>query len=223
MRVYSIFSSVQGEVNYMGQGTWATFIRLAGCNLRCSYCDTKYAWEDGSGREKSVYEILLNLDIIGIKNVMITGGEPLHQNLDSLIQALYSNKYQIVIETNGSISPFALDKYMHKAIQCWVVDYKLPSSETTGQWSEDWDGFLTHKDYIKFVMSTAKDYVYARDKVKSVKDHHKYFNQSPRMAFSPVAGKLSVEQLMEWMRKDKLFDVQINVQLHKICIPNEPG
>ena len=224
MKVYSIFSSIQGEVNYMGQGTWVTFIRLAGCNLRCSYCDTKYAQDESKGIDMSVEQILSKIKMIGIENIMITGGEPLHQDLNNLLHSLYFNKYQVTIETNGSISPHKLARDNWKAVQCWVVDYKLPSSEEGGTYINEWDKQLTHKDYIKFVICNKQDYICAKDKIRAIKRTFEHLPSfPPRLALSPVYNILSVKRLMDWMRKDKLFDVQINVQIHKIVVPNEPG
>ena len=114
MRVNEIFRSINGEVNSIGQGSFCTFIRLAGCSLRCSYCDTEYAQDPKSGREMSVEEIITEVKNLGCRNVTITGGEPLDQRLDLhyLLQKLWFSKHNIVVETNGHHSLSGIE-YAH--------------------------------------------------------------------------------------------------------------
>ena len=123
MVVNEIFGSIDGEG--IRAGELASFVRLAGCNLRCSYCDTQYALDKNAGTEMLVNEIIDELNKIGIKNVTLTGGEPLqHKDIDILIDELIKSNYKVNIETNGSIN---IEKYVGKCLI--TMDYKCPSSK----------------------------------------------------------------------------------------------
>lgn len=105
MKIHSIFPSIDGEVNLYHQGRLAVFIRFSGCNCRCFYCDTKYAWDINSGAEMTVEEVMRAVRKFGIKKVTITGGEPLlrQDELFELTRKLYRDNYEVSIETNGSL------------------------------------------------------------------------------------------------------------------------
>jgi len=209
MRVYSIFSSIQGEVNYLGQGVWATFVRFAGCNLSCPYCDTKYAWGVDSGKEVGVSQVVHEVDKLGVIEVTLTGGEPLLQeDLLPLLKQLKSNDHNITIETNGSLLP--QNEEIFEYVDCWVVDYKIGM-----KFDNKWLDSMLAEDFLKFVITNFSDYKQARSIVKHVYEESK--NCPPRIAFSPVTPGLNVNDLMTWMRKDKLYMVQINLQLHKLA------
>lgn len=124
MRVNEIFKSIDGEGLRTGELT--TFIRLAGCNLRCSYCDTCYALKNSNGTEMSVDEIVKKAKKMDYRNITLTGGEPLiHKDVDDLISKLCENGFYVNIETNGSVP---IDKYITNKNIILTMDYKLPSS-----------------------------------------------------------------------------------------------
>lgn len=208
MRIFEIFNSIDGEVNYFGQGVFSTFIRFSGCNLNCNWCDTEDAQDAESGKEMSVQEVIDKVERIGCKKVTITGGEPLLQSDDfyKLVSKLSANNYLISVETNGSFVP-----RMDYNVDSWVVDYKLPSSGMNNQMMSDvYFLQLNCTDYIKFVISDYEDYIFAKEKYKIFREG------GAAMAFSPIIKNLNVKHLMGWMQEDKLFDVLLNIQIHKI-------
>lgn len=133
LQINDIFESISGEAGGFPQGTWVTIVRLQGCNLRCSWCDTPQGQRETvnltkQGTEQSILEIMLQVKEYKNKHVMITGGEPLYQQgVIELIQELQDQNYKVQVETNGSL-PLPIMPKVH-----WVVDYKCPSSHM-----EDW-------------------------------------------------------------------------------------
>ena len=216
INIYSQFLSINGEICKPGQGSWANFIRFAGCNLRCKWCDTKYAQESSPMYEWDLDTIIAllkgNSKWSKCKNVTITGGEPLMQRdgLNELLQALLVNNYRVSVETNGSYP--IIDNYIDVPLS-WVVDYKLPSSGENQQmavvkpWSQ-----LTADDYIKFVIADRKDY----DGALATVGRFWAEGVKAQMVFSPVSDSLNVNQLCDWMQENKLFSVPISLQLHKL-------
>ena len=208
MRVVEIFDSINGEVTGWHQGSLTTFIRLAGCNLRCSYCDAQHAQSEKAGREMTVGEVC---SFIHSTNVTITGGEPLLQpiGLQRLVYFLIDHGFHITIETNGTIDPCVIDSWNSSAIS-WVVDYKPPQGDF--YW-EEMKQCLVEKDWIKFVITDRKQYEHARKMVSMIREQNKLVS----LAFSPcMPGEVSAKQLMDWMIEDRLWSVLLNVQLHKI-------
>ena len=215
VKVYSIFASLNGEVNLFGQGSLCVFIRFSGCNFNtkdrppCSYCDTEYALSPNSGEEMTVDEILWKVKTFGINKVTITGGEPLmqYEGFAALTKALFRKGYKIVVETNGSYpcGGFGVD--------CWVVDYKLSSSGCMEQMV--WQAFekLREVDFVKFVIADRRDYEDARGVRVWLKES---LGLNCQIAFSPVHGKLDPNILIEWLMEDKISDVILNFQLHKL-------
>jgi len=205
MRIYSIFTSIDGEVNGWGQGGFSTFIRFAGCNLRCKYCDTIYAQGGFSGKEMSVTEILVRIESRGCKKLTITGGEPLFQlpGLEELVH--YLSRYDITLETNGSF--FVPNWLSGRNI---VMDYKLESSGQTVKMNLDNFKGLKKTDFVKFVVKDRVDY----DQAKKVME--KVGGYSPvKFAFSPCYETMEGKKLVDWLIEDKLFDCIVNVQIHK--------
>lgn len=210
LMVYSIFLSIDGEVNYYGQGGFATFIRLAGCNLECKWCDTKYAQKYSDGNEMFLDEIIIQVEEIGCKKITITGGEPLCQPkaLSYLTKALWHAGYKITIETNGSLQPTGL-----YGTTSFAVDYKLPSSGVEEEMLPD-SSFLnlTTSDYIKFTIGSHNDFLFAKAKIA-------YWNTQggtkAKIAMSPCNHIMPI-RVIQWMKESKLFDVMLNLQLHKI-------
>jgi len=209
MYISEIFQSIDGEVNRWGQGHITTFIRLAGCNLRCSYCDTKYAQTTTGSKIMGVEEILKE---VHTPKVTITGGEPLLQKeeLKELIKQLKlmsRNSQKISIETNGSIE--IPDWYCDLN---WIVDYKLPSSKMFSSMSQRSYMNLKETDYIKFVIYNQSDFKFARE-IKKYLQEHLYVRA--KFAFSPCVGKLDEETLLDWMLGFGLYDAILNIQIHK--------
>ena len=154
LRVNEIFKSIQGESSYAGIP--CVFVRLTGCNLRCSYCDTTYAYDEGA--EMSACEILKTIKGYGCKNVCVTGGEPLLQSsVNKLINLLNKNRYKIFVETGGSINIDMLPKAVTR-----IMDIKCPDSGMENEM--DWDNIdrLKSNDEVKFIISSKKDYEWAK-------------------------------------------------------------
>ena len=216
MRVNEIFSSINGEVSSQHQGSLCTFIRLSGCDFAkhpCKWCDTPYALSSKSGKNMTVGKIIAEVEKIGNKNIVITGGEPLRQDVGvyNLCHTL-GGRYDISIETNGSFPiPFPFALYVR-----WVMDYKtLSSGNHTFMKYENFRN-LTEKDFIKFVISDKKDFLFAMGVYKVLLS--KYFLQA-KVAFSPCQPGLSPETLEQWMQKDPLLKSKgavLSLQLHKI-------
>lgn len=201
MKICEIFTSIQGESSYAGMP--CTFIRLTGCNLRCLYCDTTYAYEEGM--ELTEAEIINEVGLIGVPLVTITGGEPLFQEETfCLTERLISEGYKVLIETNGTMSIKDIDS---RAVI--VLDIKTPGS---GMWEEmDTSNFdyLKPDDEIKFVITNRADYEWSKDMM------HKYNLRSKcQVFFSPAFGILLSESLVKWILGDRL-DVRLNLQMHK--------
>lgn len=223
MNLYSVFASIDGEVNYFGQGSLCVFIRLGGCNLRCSYCDTIYAQDLVADRpDSSIGRVLHKIEQYqNINKITITGGEPLLQKEDvaNLCRELWAKKYNVTIETNGSI---LVEPWLYYGAR-FVVDWKLPSSGMTHEMAPDNFRFLNEKDFIKFVISDKADFEQALLVRKDL-----YFNScQARFAFSPMLSnnraedRERVNQLVEWMKLNPIKGAILNVQLHKILALNE--
>ncbi len=201
MKVCEIFTSVQGESTHVGQ--LSTFVRLTGCNLRCSYCDTRYAYTGGV--ELSETEIMNEVSVVGVNLVTITGGEPLLQEgVFHLTERLLNEGHSVLIEINGSMSIKDLDP---RAVA--VIDVKTPGS---GMW-EDMDisniDFLKPADEVKFVIVNRMDYEWAKD---FVDDYG--LRARCKVLFSPAFGLLEPASLANWMLQDRL-GVILNLQAHK--------
>lgn len=201
MKINEIFVSIQGESTYVGRP--CLFIRTTGCSLRCTYCDTEYAFYDG--KEMSCDEIF---DIAGkssVKLVEITGGEPLlHKELPVLIDRLLEANYEVLVETSGSMD---IEKVDPRAVR--IMDIKCPSSgEVSKNDMKNLDK-LTHKDEVKFVVGDRKDYVWANEIIEKYS-----LDEKVTVLFSPVFEKLDPAELAQWVLKDKK-NVRMQIQLHK--------
>lgn len=211
MKVYSIFNSIDGEVNLWGQGHFSTFIRLAGCNFEkrpCKYCDTKYAQSKDSGKEMSIEQIVEEVEKIGCKKVTITGGEPLLQGEEvrKLTRKLWFAKHHTSIETNGS---FPLLRGVF--VGSWVIDWKLTGSGMGEYMKVEHFTPLSANDFVKFVILDKPDY----EEAKLVCSILRKKGCGATFAFSPVRNILNPSELIDWMKRDRLFEVIINLQLHK--------
>lgn len=209
LKINEIFKSIQGESTYAGLP--CTFVRLAGCNLRCTYCDTNYAYYEG--RELSDEEIIKKIDEYGVKLVEFTGGEPLLQEeTPKLLKTLLDMDYNVLIETNGSICIGCLDKRLNL-----IMDYKTPKSGMSERMRPKNFEFLKPTDQIKFVLMDESDYLWARDVINENKLAEKFEN----ILMSPVYGELLPKDLVRWVLNDGLR-VRVQLQLHKyIWAPDE--
>jgi len=205
--VNEIFYSIQGESLYAGLP--CIFLRLTGCNLRCAYCDTRYAYSEG--RTMEIPEILDRLADYRCRLVEITGGEPLYQtDTPRLVRALIAKRYTVLMETNGTYDIRQLD---HGCIK--IIDVKCPGS---GESRKNEPGNLNHlglNDQVKFVIGDRKDYIYARNIARQIPGEF----PPDHVLFSPVHGKLAAQTLAEWILRDHL-GVRLHLQLHKFIWPD---
>lgn len=209
LKINEIFKSIQGESTYAGLP--CTFIRLAGCNLRCTYCDTNYAYYNG--KEISDEEIIAKIEEYGVKCVEFTGGEPmLQEETPQLIKTLMDKGFDVLIETNGSICIGCLDKRLNI-----VMDYKTPKSGMSERMRAKNFDFLKKTDQIKFVLMDESDYNWA----KNVIADNKLIERFDNILMSPAYGILSPKDLVNWVLHDNL-PVRVQLQIHKyIWAPDE--
>ena len=204
LTVNEIFYSVQGETSFAGLP--CVFIRLTGCNLRCSYCDTRYAYSQGEPLE--VCQILEQVAAYECPLVEVTGGEPLIQKeTPLLVSSLISKGYKVLLETNGSQNIGLVENACVK-----IMDVKCPCSGEYDKNDLENLSRLMPLDEIKFVIGGKKDYEYARE-ILSLKRHGAF--QSSQVHFSPLFGRMDPKILVEWILRDHM-GVRLNLQLHKI-------
>jgi 7-carboxy-7-deazaguanine synthase len=202
MRINEIFKSIQGETTHVGIPS--VFVRTTGCNLRCLWCDTAYAFYEG--REMTVEEVLEEVRGHQASHVVVTGGEPLLQEeVYPLFQRLIASGYTVLVETGGSLSVEEIPPEVIK-----ILDLKCPGSGMTSRM--DWRNldYLTPRDEVKFVIENREDYEWAREVVEK---HPKI--PASQILFSPVHGSLDPAFLAEWILKDRL-PVRLQLQIHKI-------
>lgn len=202
MVITEIFHSIQGESTCAGLP--CTFIRLTGCNLRCHWCDTAYAFHGGSKMDLDA--VMTKVRDFGCKLVEITGGEPLLQNdVYPLAEQLLREDYRVLIETSGERNISRLPRAVVK-----IVDVKCPGSGEGGTFCQDNLKSLEMKDQIKFVIADEVDYEFA----KSFMNSNKINDLVGEVLFSPVFGKLHPRALSEWILRDGLA-VRLGLQIHK--------
>jgi len=205
MRIAEIFSSIQGESTFCGLP--CTFIRVTGCNLRCKYCDTPYAFE--GGEELKLDQILNRVKEAGIFLVELTGGEPLLQDeCYLLINLLLKEGYNILLETNGSIP---LEKIDTRVIK--IMDIKCPSSGMSAHMVFSNIAYLDQKDEVKFVISNRDDFDWAR----RIIDRYKLIEKC-KVLISPVYSELEARQVAGWILEERLA-VRLQLQLHRYIWP----
>lgn len=211
LNIIEIFSSVQGETSFTGLPT--TFIRLAACNLRCSWCDTSYSF--GRGNPLSLDDILAKVKEYGCHHVCVTGGEPLLQSgVHLLMKELCDRNHTVSLETGGSLSTEQVDSRVHI-----IWDIKCPGSkmEQKNLWSNL--QLLSKKDEIKFVLLDRTDYEYAKETCLK----YDLYNSVHQVLLSPVFGQLDPKELVNWILEDRL-NVRLNLQIHKfIWTPTTRG
>ena len=205
--VNEIFYSIQGESTYAGLP--CVFIRLTGCNMRCAYCDTVYAYDEGHPMQIS--DILDSVGAFQCNMVEITGGEPLFQEeTPDLVTRLIHGNYQVLMETNGS---FDIRKTDPRCVK--VMDVKCPGS---GEHEKCYLRNFKHlgpKDQIKFVIGDRQDYEYARN----VLEKNPLSIPSGNILFSPISDALTSAELAAWLLEDHL-EARLHLQLHKVIWPD---
>jgi 7-carboxy-7-deazaguanine synthase len=202
LTVNEIYQSIQGE------STWAglpcVFIRLTFCDLRCSYCDTEYAFYQG--QKRPVDEVAAEALAFDCPLIEITGGEPLLQkNVLPLMTALCDAGRTVLIETSGAHDISVIDPRVHR-----IMDLKTPSSGESARNLFSNIAALNRRDEVKFVIGSREDYEWSRDQVR----RHELADRVHAVLFSTVFGKLDPRQIVEWMLEDRL-PVRFQLQMHK--------
>ena len=210
MRVTEIFHSVQGESTFAGLP--CVFVRLTGCPLRCTWCDTEYAFWGGTDR--SIDDIVDTVRSYGCHLVEVTGGEPLAQpDSCTLLRRLCQEGFMVLLETSGAVDTTLVDPSVHI-----ILDVKCPGSGMTERMH--WPNLerLRSQDEVKFVIQDRSDYEWA----KSILDRFQLTTRCP-VLFSPVFSVLDPRQLAEWLLADRL-PIRLQLQLHKhIWAPDTRG
>ncbi len=210
VRVTEIFYSLQGEARTVGCPT--VFVRLTGCPLRCSWCDTAYAFT--GGRNWSVDEVLAEVASHAPRYVTVTGGEPLAQPACvPLLAALCDAGYEVSLETSGALPVDAVDPRVSR-----VMDLKAPGSGEAARNRYENLAFLNGRDQVKFVIADRGDYEWSRDRLRE----HELDGRVGEILFSPVHGQMPPGDLADWIVKDRL-PVRMQVQLHKILWGDAQG
>ena len=202
LTVNEIYQSVQGE------STWAglpcVFVRLTFCDLRCTYCDTEYAFYEGN--KMPLEEIVDKVRSFGCPLVEVTGGEPLLQpNCVPLLARLCEAGFTVLLETSGSHDIASVDSRVHR-----IMDLKTPSSGECGRNLYANVAHLTERDEVKFVVGSREDYEWMREKMRE----HDLAAKVRAVLLSPVFGKISPSDIVAWMLEDKL-PARFQLQMHK--------
>lgn len=217
-KIAEMFSSINGEGTHAGQ--LAFFIRFTGCNLNCSYCDTKWAnVPDAKYTEMTAEEILDQVKKSGIKNVTVTGGEPLiQQEIFPLLETLCGDGRYVEIETNGSadVSEVVKIKENRPAL---TMDYKLPASGMESRMRTENFALLEKKDTVKFVAGSRADLERALEIIREFR-----LTERCSVYISPVFGEIEPAEIVDFMLENKLNGVNVQLQMHKfIWDPNMRG
>ncbi|HEY0708731.1 MAG TPA: radical SAM protein [Polyangia bacterium] len=201
MRITEIYKSVQGETQYAGLP--CTLVRTTGCDLRCGYCDTAYAFY--GGRDMTLADILAEVKRLGAPLVLLTGGEPmLQREIVALADLLLASSFQVMIETSGA---HPVDVLPPPVIR--IVDVKTPGSGENHRVRWDVLGGLGKKDAVKFVVCSEDDYRWAAG---IIREHR--LSERTEVLISPSHGQVDPKALVEWMLRDAV-PARLNLQLHK--------
>jgi len=209
LRISEIFHSIQGESSRVGLPT--IFVRLTGCPLRCSWCDTEYAFSGGENMR--IDEVLARVAALDCRTVCVTGGEPLAQkNCLPLLAALCDAGYSVSLETSGALDIGGVDPRVSR-----IMDLKAPGSGEAAK--NRWENLalLTPHDELKLVLASREDYDWA---VTACRQHR--LSERCPVLFSPVQGQLDPAQLAQWIIDDHL-PVRFQLQLHKVLWGSTPG
>jgi 7-carboxy-7-deazaguanine synthase len=201
MRITEIYKSVQGETQYAGLP--CTLVRTTGCDLRCGYCDTAYAFY--GGRDMSLVEILTEVKRLGAPLVLLTGGEPmLQREIVALAELLLASSFQVMIETSGAHAVSVLPPAVIR-----IVDVKTPGSGESHRIRWDVLDGLSKRDAVKFVVCSESDYRWAAGVIRE-----RRLNERTEVLISPSHGQVDPKALVEWMLADAV-PARLNLQLHK--------
>ena len=201
LMINEIYHSIQGESSYSGKP--CIFIRLTYCNLRCSYCDSEHTFYEG--KEWSIDEIIKKIKIYPCKLVEVTGGEPLFQkNCIELLERLIKEKYEVLLETSGSLS---LESVPKKVVN--IIDFKCPSSKMIKKNLWDNINYIKKRDEVKFVIGDKEDYNWAKEKIVKYN-----LTKKCTVLMSPVYDEIESKKIVEWILRDSL-NVRFQIQLHK--------
>ena len=207
LKVNEIFVSIQGESSFTGLPF--AFVRLTGCDLRCAYCDTKYAYDEGEFL--SIDEIIQKVQSFEVQRVCVTGGEPmLQQETLALLRKLCNLQFIVTLETNGHHSVADVDEHVHI-----ILDMKTPGSGMCDKNLYENLNLMKQKDEVKFVIMDRTDYEW----VKRIMDEFELAKRT-QILLSPCENTLKPSELAEWMLEDKL-DCRLQLQLHKIIWGNQ--
>ena len=205
MLINEIFTSIEGEGIRMGYPV--TFIRLYGCNLNCSYCDTRYSCEGQAGTEMNVSEVIEKVKEAGVERITLTGGEPLiHKNAEELVDGLVNEGFEVNIETNGSVDIYP---YIKKENVIITMDYKSISSGENSKMNPANLRYLRNQDVLKFVVGNKED-------LNDMKRIIEIYSPSCNIFVSPIFTKIELSDIVDYIKDNKLNDCRIQVQLHKI-------
>jgi len=211
MKINEIFKSISGEASKAGFPV--IFIRTYGCNLRCSYCDTMYAVEGGDYKQMTPEQILKECKKLGLKRVILTGGEPLMQpEAVELVDLLCDNEFEVEIETNGAVNlgKFHIQlKTKRKDLISYTMDYKTLTSAMSHKMDRTNLEFLGRKDVIKFVVGCEQD-------LKQMQTLLQVYEIQAQVFVSPVFGCIEPKQIVEFILENDLTEVRTQIQMHKI-------
>ena len=216
MKVCEIFKSIEGEG--LRTGLAAVFVRLHGCNLRCSYCDSMYAVEGNDYKQMSVAQVVDAINAYhsesGVKCVTLTGGEPLlHVGSGELLQILCDKGFEVNVETNGTVPC----KYKHSNL-FYTMDWKCKSSGMSSKMQIENIASLGKNDVLKFVVGSVEDLNETESVVAQLAEI-KGSGQMPHIFVSPVFGALEYEKIVAWMLSSKTMTkncTRFQMQLHKV-------
>ncbi|PAW76371.1 MAG: 7-carboxy-7-deazaguanine synthase [Verrucomicrobia bacterium Tous-C9LFEB] len=211
LKINEIFYSIQGESTFAGKP--CVFVRLTACDLRCTYCDTEYAFYEG--KKQTFEEIFREVAKFGCQLVEVTGGEPLLQkSVLPFMTELCNEGYTVLLETSGAHDIRPIDPRVHR-----IMDLKCPSS---GEVKRNLPGnleWLKERDEIKFVIGSEEDYLWAKQQI----EQGEWKDKVNAILFSPVFGKIELVHLAEWIMRDHL-PVRLQLQMHKfIWSPTQRG
>jgi 7-carboxy-7-deazaguanine synthase len=201
MRITEIYASVQGETQYAGLP--CTLVRTTGCDLRCTYCDSAFAFYGGS--EMTLDQIAADVARLGAPLVLLTGGEPMLQHeMPALAARLLAEGYRVMIETSGA---HALDALPPEVVR--IVDVKTPGSGESERMRWEVLDNMRRQDAVKFVLTDEADYRWAADVIQS-----RRLAERTEVLMSPMHGRLAPDALVSWILRDRL-PARLNLQIHK--------
>jgi len=211
LTINEIYHSIQGESTWAGEP--CVFVRLTFCDLRCTYCDTEYAFYEG--KKQTLGEIINAVAALQCPLVEITGGEPLLQkNVLPLMKMLADAGHTVLLETSGAHDISAVDPRVHR-----IMDLKTPGSGECARNLFANIEHLTQRDEVKFVIGSREDYEWSREQVQ----HHALAQRCRAVLFSPIFGRIDPREIVEWILADKL-PVRFQLQMHKfIWTPTKRG